>query len=186
MRKEGYQLYNFSYELERGKDLVWDVPLRQIKKGNEKNDMVATPSYLGKKDSTRKIDSTYLHEKEKENILDRMIIKSPLESEIKEIPDKGAYVPIEKEPEIIRNAKVVFPEKAIAAGIQGKVYLTLLLDLDGKVMRAEVEKSSGSSLLDKAAVDACKQMLFTPALAPGGKPVRVWIMYPVNFSLRKE
>jgi TonB family protein len=49
---------------------------------------------------------------------------------------------------------------------------------------AVVGKSSGNTALDEAAVEAAKQNIFTPAIAPGGKPVRVWVMYPVVFKIK--
>lgn len=100
------------------------------------------------------------------------------------IPDRNAYVAMEKSPEVIRHAKVEYPEIAKRAQAEGRVYLQLLVDVDGKVMRAEIAKSSGNPVLDEAALDAGKTVLFTPAIAPGGKAVRVWVMYPVTFSLK--
>jgi TonB family protein len=102
------------------------------------------------------------------------------------IPDRNAYVAMEKSPEVIRHAKPEYPEIAKRAGAEGKVYLQLLVDVDGRVMRVEIAKSSGNPVLDEAAVEAAKQVLFTPAIAPGGKAVRVWVMYPVTFSLKNQ
>jgi len=102
------------------------------------------------------------------------------------IPDRNAYVAMEKSPEVVRHAKVEYPEIAKRAQAEGKVYLQLLVDVDGRVMRAEIAKSSGNPILDEAAVAACKSVLFTPAIAPGGKAVRVWVMYPVTFSLKTQ
>lgn len=200
VKKQGYQDYAFEFTMPNGVSIKRTVNLKEsktglMKKDYKSNDVISRPDVKEKstkeaerkvgtieEDTSRKSFVVAKDEDQPQLLQERVFIS--IDKEL--IPDKKAYVAIEKTPEIIRNAKVVYPEEAKAAGIQGKVYLTLLLDLDGKVMRAELEKSSGSSLLDKAAVDACRQMLFTPALAPGGKPVRVWIMYPVNFSLRKE
>ncbi len=102
------------------------------------------------------------------------------------IPDKSAYVAMEREPQVIRAAKAEYPEIAKRAQAEGKVYLQLLVDIDGKVMRVELARSSGNPVLDEAALEAGKTVLFTPAIAPGGKPVRVWVMYPVTFSLRNQ
>ncbi len=102
------------------------------------------------------------------------------------IPDRSEYVAMEKAPEVIRHAKVEYPEIAKRAQAEGRVYLQLLLDVDGRVMRVELAKSSGNPVLDEAAMEAGKTVLFTPAIAPGGKPVRVWVMYPVTFSLKNQ
>ncbi|HBE72765.1 MAG TPA: hypothetical protein DDW31_01465 [candidate division Zixibacteria bacterium] len=100
------------------------------------------------------------------------------------IPDRSAYVAMEKSPEVLRHAKVDYPDLARRAQAEGRVFLQLLVDVDGRVMRAEIAKSSGNPVLDEAALDAGKTVLFTPAIAPGGKAVRVWVMYPVTFSLK--
>jgi TonB family protein len=102
------------------------------------------------------------------------------------IPDRTAFVAVEKNPEVIRHAKVEYPEIAKRAQAEGRVYLQLLIDVDGRVMRVELAKSSGNPVLDEAALEAGKTVLFTPAIAPGGKATRVWVMYPVTFSLKNQ
>ena len=99
------------------------------------------------------------------------------------IPDKNVYVNVDKSPVLVHQVETVYPEIAKKAGIEGKVFVQMLIDVDGLVMRAEVVKSSGNTSLDEAAVDAAKQWLFTPAVAPGGKTTRVWIMQPFTFKL---
>jgi TonB family protein len=100
-----------------------------------------------------------------------------------EIPEKGVYVAVDKNPEPLRMPQPVYPDIAKKAGIGGKVYVQMLIDVDGHVVRADIAKSSGNQSLDDAAVEAAKQWLFTPAIAPGGKPVRVWVMQSFTFKL---
>jgi periplasmic protein TonB len=96
---------------------------------------------------------------------------------------KGEFKALEKTPEIIKKVAPVYPLEARERGEQGKVILYLLIDLDGHVRKAEVALSSGFEDLDRAAMESAKQCIFTPAMAPGGKPARVWVMYPVIFKL---
>lgn len=96
---------------------------------------------------------------------------------------KGEFKAMEKTPEIIKKVAPVYPSMARQSGAQGKVILYLLIDTDGHVKQADVAKSSGYEVLDEEAVKAAKQCIFTPAVAPGGKAVRVWVMYPVTFTL---
>jgi len=96
---------------------------------------------------------------------------------------KGEFKAMEKTPEIVKKVAPVYPSMAKQRGSSGKVILYLLIDIDGHVKQADVAKSSGFDDLDEAAVIAAKQCLFTPAMAPGGKAVRVWVMYPVTFTL---
>ncbi len=100
-----------------------------------------------------------------------------------DIPDKGAYVAVDKNPELIKFVTPVYPDIAKKAGIGGKVFVQMLIDVDGHVIRADVARSSGNVSLDDAAVEAAKQCIFTPAIAPGGKPTRVWVMQPFTFKL---
>jgi TonB family protein len=100
-----------------------------------------------------------------------------------EIPDKSAYVAVDKAPEVLKGPQPVYPDIAKKAGIGGKVFVQMLIDVDGHVVRADIAKSSGNTALDEAAVEAAKQWLFTPAIAPGGKPVRVWVMQSFTYKL---
>lgn len=101
------------------------------------------------------------------------------------VPDRQAYVAVDKMPEIVKAGRAVYPDIVKKAGIEGKVFLQLLIDFDGHVKMAVVAKSSGNVSLDEAAVEAGKQCIFTPAVAPGGKPVRVWVMWPVTFKINQ-
>lgn len=101
------------------------------------------------------------------------------------VPDRQAFVAVDKQPEIVKAGSPVYPDIVKKAGIEGKVYLQLLIDFDGHVKMVVVAKSSGNVSLDEAAVAAGKQCIFTPAIAPGGKPVRVWVMWPVTFKLNQ-
>jgi TonB family protein len=96
---------------------------------------------------------------------------------------KGEFFKMEKTPELIKRVAPVYPLEAKDNDIQGKVILYLLIDIDGRVRQVDIAKSSGSALLDDAAKEVALQFVFTPAIAPGNKPVRVWVMYPVNFTL---
>ena len=80
---------------------------------------------------------------------------------------------------IMKN--VVYPESAKEEGIQGKVYVRLIVDENGNVSFTEVLKGVNEDL-DKAAVDAIKKTKFTPAMKDN-KPVKCEIAIPVQFKL---
>lgn len=111
------------------------------------------------------------------------VLKDSL-AQTRSIPDRNAFIKMEKNPEILRHAAVQYPIEAKESGIEGRAYLQLLVDYDGHVMRVELARSSGNASLDQAAMDAGKSVVFSPCIAPGGVPVRVWVMYPVTFQLR--
>ncbi len=95
-----------------------------------------------------------------------------------ETPD---FVPYDTPPEPIKLMKPVYPDIAKRAGIEGVVILKLLVDVDGRVLRAEVLKSLYRPL-DEEAVKAARASVFRPA-KQRDKPVRVWVSYPVQFTL---
>ncbi|HAD82055.1 MAG: hypothetical protein A2509_04710 [Candidatus Edwardsbacteria bacterium RIFOXYD12_FULL_50_11] len=113
-------------------------------------------------------------------------IKGPVEFvKDNDIPVSGAYQELSKAPELIKSVKPVYPSICIAAQAQGRVFLNLLLDYDGHIMKVEIVRSSGNTALDEAAVAAAGQFIFSPALASSGRAVRVWLAYPITFTLGK-
>lgn len=96
---------------------------------------------------------------------------------------KGIYFDMDKIPELVKKVAPVYPKEAKANGIQGKVIIYLLIDIDGKVKQVDIAASSGSVLLDEAAKEASSKFEFTPAILSDNKPVRVWVLYPVTFKL---
>jgi TonB family protein len=113
-------------------------------------------------------------------------IKGPVEYvKDNDIPESGAYQELSKTPELIKSVKPIYPSICIAAQAQGRVFLNLLLDYDGHIMKVEIARSSGNSALDEAAVAAAGQFIFSPALSSSGRAVRVWLAYPITFTLGK-
>lgn len=56
------------------------------------------------------------------------------------------------------NKHVFYPQEAIDRGLEGEVKLRLLLDGSGRVIDAAVLAGSGHPLLDRAALDAARQI----------------------------
>jgi protein TonB len=78
--------------------------------------------------------------------------------------------------------RLEYPELARRAGIQGKVYVRVLVGTDGKPKRYIVEHSD-NELLTEAAVKAVMSATFTPAIQ-NGQPIAVWVSIPIDFRLR--
>jgi protein TonB len=83
------------------------------------------------------------------------------------------------------SKNIQYPEVEKENGIQGKVYLTFVVDKDGSVTNVEVYKGiKGGPGCDKEAVRVAKTI---PKWAsPGkqnGKPVRMRFILPVVFKL---
>jgi TonB family protein len=78
--------------------------------------------------------------------------------------------------------KPVYPESARRQGREGRVLLRVLIDDQGKTKSVEINRSSGSDVLDHAATEAIKLWRFYPARA-GDKPVESWVGIPIDFRL---
>lgn len=75
-----------------------------------------------------------------------------------------------------------YPESARREGRQGSVLLRVLVDEQGRSKKIEINRSSGSEALDRAAAEAIKRWRFIPARY-GDQPVESWIRIPIDFSL---
>lgn len=82
----------------------------------------------------------------------------------------------------LRNPPPRYPLAARRAGEQGTVTLRVLVTREGLPARVNVEKSSGSSHLDNAALETVKTWRFLPA-RQGTEPVESWVLVPIVFRL---
>ena len=93
-------------------------------------------------------------------------------------------LPILEMPQIQTYVEAPYPEAAKAAGLEGTVLLLVEIDEAGAVVNAEVLQPIGNGF-DEAALDAVKQMTFTPARTEVG-PVPVAFEFNYGFVLQKE
>ncbi|MCO8121654.1 TonB family protein [Stieleria sp. TO1_6] len=84
--------------------------------------------------------------------------------------------------EFLSNPPPKYPAAAVATRIEGTVLLKLHVSDLGKVERADVMKSSGSGLLDRAAMDAVLQWSGNPATRLG-RPIASVEVLPIRFRL---
>ncbi|TMA97559.1 MAG: energy transducer TonB [Deltaproteobacteria bacterium] len=75
-----------------------------------------------------------------------------------------------------------YPESARRDGREGRVLLRVLVDDQGRSKQVEINNSSGSDALDRAAAEAIKRWRFHPA-RHGDKPVESWLRIPIEFRL---
>ena len=97
------------------------------------------------------------------------------------------FVAVENMPEPIGGiaaiqSKIVYPEIAKRAGVEGTVYIKAYVDKNGKVTKAVVLRGIGAGC-DKAAVKAVEETKFIPG-KQRGKPVNVMVSIPVVFRLQ--
>ena len=88
---------------------------------------------------------------------------------------------VEKQPEVIESAKPDYPEIALKANIEGRVFVLALVGKDGKV--EQVGKVTGPEVFHEAAKVAAWKWVFSPAMQ-NDKPVRVWVSLPFTFQLK--
>ncbi|MDO9575299.1 MAG: energy transducer TonB [bacterium] len=96
-----------------------------------------------------------------------------------ETPD---FVPYDTPPEPVYITKPKYPEIGRKAGVEGIVYLKLLLDTTGYVLEVKIFKSLNPAF-DESAAKAARTWRFTPA-KQRDRAVRVWLGYPVRFTLK--
>ena len=73
---------------------------------------------------------------------------------------------------------------ANVVGLQGTTRVAVLIDRNGKVRRMRISKSSGSILLDNAAVEAASESTFKPARDKDGRPIPTVAELPITFTKR--
>lgn len=90
-------------------------------------------------------------------------------------------------PVVIATPKLIYPEMARIAGIEGRVFVRVLIGEDGRAMRAEIVKRipSDGTYFDKEAVRIAMETKYS-AGQQSGKRVRVWMTVPVRFTLHGE
>lgn len=82
----------------------------------------------------------------------------------------------------LRNPKVPYPPEAKRMGIQGTVVLNVVVSPQGRAEIVDILSSSGSALLDEAAVAAVREWRFLAAHR-GMQAVTEAVVVPVRFSL---
>jgi protein TonB len=83
----------------------------------------------------------------------------------------------------LNNPKPAYPALSRRLREEGVVVLKVHVRSDGTVATAMVDKRSGSTRLDEAALTAVKQWHFVPARR-GSEPVDSWVLVPIEFELQ--
>jgi protein TonB len=98
-------------------------------------------------------------------------------------PRKGGGGGLSARPDYGANPKPPYPMLARRRGEQGLVLLRVHVRVDGSVAEAEIKQSSGSTLLDDAALHTVRESWrFIPAQLDG-IPVESWVEVPIRFVL---
>jgi TonB family protein len=76
-----------------------------------------------------------------------------------------------------------YPPAALRARVQGTPLITAYINEVGRPIEARVQKSSGSALLDDAAVRSVETWSMIPATIDG-QPACMWISFPITFATK--
>jgi TonB family protein len=98
--------------------------------------------------------------------------------------DESGFINVDKVPVLKSVIKPEYPFSAKAEGLEGTVYLKLLIDEKGNVAKVKIEQGV-RDLLDHSAVKAAKKAKFSPAMIKN-KPVKGWVILPVKFKLEAD
>lgn len=82
----------------------------------------------------------------------------------------------------LHNPKPAYPPMARKLGLEGTVRLRILVDPDGATDQARILDSSGTEVLDNAALEAVRRWRFVPA-REGKVAVAHWVDIPITFKL---
>jgi len=95
-------------------------------------------------------------------------------------PSTPAFVPVEKDPQIVRLEKPEFPSFVLKMGIDGQVVVRVLIDINGKPLDSQILKST-NPIFEQPVIDAVMKSQFTPARMGQG-PVAAWLTIPFKFK----
>lgn len=99
------------------------------------------------------------------------------------LPDRDEFIPYDEPPVPVYSIQPVYPQLERRAGIEGDVWLQVLIDKEGKVRDVIVAKgSSDDEGFGQAAMEAALKTVWKPAIS-NGQPVAVWITFKVSIRL---
>lgn len=111
----------------------------------------------------------------------------PQQREEEAEPEEDFFILVEQMPELIGGLQslqkeVRYPERALRANIQGRVYVQFIVNEKGDVENPRVVRGIGGGC-DEEALRVVAQAKFVPGMQRG-RPVRVQYNLPVIFTIR--
>lgn len=107
--------------------------------------------------------------------LDRHFAKAGEEAAIFSLDD------LDQKPRTIYQPAPSYPPELQRKGVEGTVYVIFIIDRNGRVINAKVQKSTHQAF-ERPALTAVKKWKFDPGKR-GGKPVQFKMRIPITFSL---
>ncbi len=162
--------------------MVAPSSIAQMQEKSEIDVKLSTPP---KPDGLIKVKPKTEKQKKQKNDADKNTASTPPTSGPQAI-DATAKVAARSEPVFnaayLQNPAPAYPPGARRKNVQGKVLLEVSVSPQGTAREVVVSNSSGSNLLDEAALVAVRQWKFIPAKR-GGEIVEAKVIVPIDFKL---
>ena len=98
-------------------------------------------------------------------------------------PDPEAFIEVDSEPKFKEQVDPIYPVEAREAGIQGKLWVRVLINKNGRVSEAIISEPSGLNVgFEKSALQAAVNTTWEPAMK-NGTPIQLWVNYQIQFKL---
>lgn len=91
------------------------------------------------------------------------------------------FYAVEIKPKVVQKVEPKYPDIARKAGIEGRVFVKVLVDTLGNVERVQILKVS-NPIFEQPAIEAAKRWKFKPGYQRD-RPVKVWVAIPFIFKL---
>ncbi len=164
---------------------------KALKKKRTKKKATPPKEIVHREDASREIEP----EQQERGIKDGPSLPEPSLSKVgareKALPAKGG--PASKRPERTAlkravpkykaNPRPLYPGPARRRGYEGVTLLEVLVDREGRVKDIRIFRSSGYSILDRAAKRSVRKWVFWPA-RKGDERIKMWVKIPIRFQLK--
>ncbi len=97
--------------------------------------------------------------------------------------DSTGAVEVEVLPVRLYSPPITYPELARKAGIEGSVWVTVLVGIDGVARATLIEKDSGTLVGFEDSARACAKASRWKPAENKGRPVALWVTYEIKFQL---
>lgn len=96
------------------------------------------------------------------------------------------FVNCQNPPTVVSTPRLIYPEMARIAGLEGRVFVRVLISEEGRPMKAEIVKRipADQTVFDKEATRIAMETKYTAGVQ-NGRRVRVWMTIPVRFTLHE-
>ncbi len=99
-----------------------------------------------------------------------------------QFPAPDSFVDVSEQPVMLHAENPAYPDSAKKAGIEGSVWVQVLVDTAGHAADVRIKQTSNFEPFDKSALAAAKKTAWKPAEFEGRK-VAVWVVYQIKFTL---